>query len=224
MTSGFSERELADFVDMMSCAAEMTAGGKPMSEGAARLMFTLLREDLTLDEIKAGILAHLKTSNGRFMPTIADIRSQAKGTEDERGQLAWRFFKKSFECYGFYDSVKFPNPAYHYAIEQLGGWTRIGKEWHDLTEKEIEFRAKDFIRLYLIGERVASWYAEHGKVKVSPYMAGFFELDNTDKNFTRSIPEVIDAETGKQIDRGELLNAFSSHALNDYGLNLELSA
>lgn len=198
--------EFLEFAKLMAFAAEMTAGGKVMSEGAGRLMFTLLREDLTLDEIKTGILAHLKSSNGRFMPTIADIRGQAKGTEDERGQLAWRFFRKTLENHGYYDSVRFPHPAYHYAIEQLGGWTRIGQEWHSLSEKELEFRGKDFIRLYLVGERIASWRAEHGKVKVQPYLAGFFEMDNMAKKLVQAIPPVIDAVTGNEMDRQELEN------------------
>lgn len=209
----FSKKELADFVAMMSYAAEMTAGGKPMSEGAARLMYGLLREDLTQDEIKAGILAHLKTSNGRFMPTIADIRKLAKGSDDERGLLAWRFMKQAYERYGFYDSVRFPNPAYHYAIEQLGGWARVGKDWHELTEKEMEFRSKDFIRLYLVGERVASFYSQNGKVRVRPYLAGNIEIENHARGYADKLPEVIDVETGRKVDRKELPNIFLEHVI-----------
>lgn len=211
----YTAEEFSSFVLLMGQAAEITAGGKPMSKGAAQLMYSLLRGDLTHEQVVTGIKAHINSTGGRFMPTPADIRRHTNGTDEERGQLAWRFFKAKLERYGFYDSVRFPHPAYHYAVEQLGGWRRIGEEWHSLTDKEIEFRGKDFIKLYLIGERVASWYAEHGKVRVRPYLAGFHEIDSAAKDFTKAIPEIIDVTTGNKVDRRELPHIFTERALRD---------
>lgn len=208
--SSFSAAEFADFAKKMGQASEITAAGKPMSRGAAELMYGLLRQDLSHEQVSAGITGHLNSTGGRFMPTIADIRKQVGGTEEERGLLAWRFFRRIFERWSLYDSVKFPHPAYHYAIEQLGGWTRIGREWHDFTEKEMEFRSKDFIRLYLVGERVASWHTEDGKVRVRPYLAGSIELENISRGFVHyAIPDVIDVATGKKIERRELPSVFT---------------
>lgn len=202
--ANYSAVEFAEFAALMGQAAEITAGGKPMSKGAAQMMYNQLRQDLSHEQVKTGIMAHLNSTGGRFMPTIADIRKHVGGTEEERGLLAWQLFKKAFERWGFYDSVRFPHPAFHYAIEQLGGWVRIGKEWHDLTEKEMEFRGKDFIRLYMIGERVASWSNVNGRVRVNPYLAGFYEADNASKGFTQEIPPVVNVTNGERIDIKQL--------------------
>lgn len=206
----FLASECAGFVKLMGQAAEITAAGRPISKDAAQTMYGLLRQDLSHEQICAGIKKHLNSTGGRFMPTIADIRKQVGGTEEERGLLAWRFFLRVFGRWDFYESVRFPHPAYHYAIEQLGGWTRIGKEWHDLTEKEMEFRGKDFMRLYLIGERVASWHTEEGKVRVRPYLAGFHEIHNISRGFEHhAIPDVINVENGQKIERRELPSVFT---------------
>jgi hypothetical protein len=170
-------------------------------EEQIRFLFELLSE-YSLDCVKQAMYRHVKTQ--KFFPTPADITRLIEGSPEERSLAAWRLFLRAVGRYGYYDSVRFPDPAYHYAIGQLGGWERLCEELHSLTDREIQFRAKDWRQLYETGLRVASWDGGAGKVKVPGYLPGSFERDCRDSNRLGFVPKAINAETGETLDPAAL--------------------
>lgn len=203
----YADKELLEFIEVMALLAEITAAAKPPSAEAVEFMYGLLREDLPHQLVIQGLKAHSKSPDGKFMPTIADIKKQIGGSSDERAIAAWQLVKKAIERHGYYDSVRFPSPAFHVVIEQMGGWQRLGQEWHSLSEKELEFRGKDFIKLFTLAERTATWE------NTPAYLPGFFERDNIGKNLQNAIPPIVDVATGGKLER-QTLKALTSENNN----------
>jgi hypothetical protein len=190
-------RDWKVFCNLIHAADEVTVG-KPRSEAALALMFEALKGH-TLDEIKDAVSKHISVT--KFAITPADITRLISGSPEEKSAVAWQTFLRAFDRYSFYDSVRFPDPAYHYAIQQLGGWERLCEDLQGLSDRELQFRAKDWRQLYEIGLRRASWGGEPGKIAVPQYLWGFFERDNREKHLEKFIPEVIDIETGEKVNR-----------------------
>lgn len=193
-------RDWQAFCDIIRASDEVTAG-KTRNVLALGMMFRVL-ERYSLEDIVKAVDEHIRTN--KFAVTPADIIRHLDGSPDDKSTAAWRTFLRTMERYGYYDSVRFPDPAFHYVVEQLGGWERIGHEWHQLTEREIEFRRKEWVHLYEIGLRVASWGGETGKVSVPKYLCGFYERDNREGGHLDFIPDVVDVATGNRIDRHAL--------------------
>ena len=170
-------------------------------EEQVEFLFEML-EEFEFEDVKNAMRQHVKTQ--KFFPTPADITRLIAGSAEERSILAWRCFLQSLDRYGYYDSVRFPDSAYHYVVQRLGGWERLSHEWRDLTEKELQFRRPQWRELYEIGLRVASWGGETGKVSVPKYLCGFYERDNREGGHLDFIPDVIEVETGNRIDRHAL--------------------
>ena len=209
-----SEQDWAEFYRL----AEMTARvcfvqrkDRAEWEEQVRFLFELLGE-YGIEDVRQAMRRHVKTQ--KFFPTPADITRLIEGAPEERSLAAWRLFLQAVGRYGFYDSVRFPDPAYHYAVERLGGWERLCEEFHGLTDREIQFRAKDWRQLYETGLRVASWDGETGKVKVPQCLWGFYERDCRENNRLEFVPMPIDAETGEKLDRGSLVPAGQAEALS----------
>lgn len=190
------------FCALMSAAAESVCA-KPKSEAGLMLIFNALKP-FPLEVVQRAVSAHLVCSEGMFFPTAAHIVKQIRGTEEERAGVAWRTFLGAISNYDCYESVRFASPAYHYAIDMLGGWERVCREYHGLTDREIDFRGKEFMRLYAIGERVASWTRRDGKVSVPAYMAGAFERENSLRGYLDRVPAPIEVATGRRLDRAAL--------------------
>lgn len=168
--------------------ADEALAAKPRSELALGMMFRILqRYDFKV--VQEAVEEHMR--QGDFVVKPADIIRYIDGTAADRAALAWRMVVRAMQRLGHYDSVRFPLPAYHYAIEQMGGWQGLCQR---LTDEELHFREKDFARFFEIGERVASWDHEPGKVHVLPYLVGFYEADNRARGY--ALPAVKDAETG----------------------------
>lgn len=189
-------RDWNAFCDLMRTADEVAVNTKPRSEAALALMFGVLRR-FGFDDVRDAVSRHV--SESRFAVTPSDIVRLIDGSPDERSQAAWRLFLRAVERHGYYDSVRFPGPAYHYAIQQLGGWERLCGELSGLTDRELQFRAKDWRQLYETGERVASWDGEGGKARVPAYLRGFYERDCREKGLPAFVPAAFDAETGEPL-------------------------
>ena len=179
-----------DFEAIMSRAALLTfqQRGKDW-----RALVTAMFEELAaydLESIRAAVSAHVRSE--KFFPTLADIATRIEGGSDARAALAWAVVVRAVERLGHSLSVRFPSPAYHYAIEQMGGWQKLCAT---LTDDEVKWRGKDFERFFEIGERVASWEHEPGKVCVPPYLMGWHETNN--RRGGHALPDVIDVATGK---------------------------
>jgi hypothetical protein len=190
------DRDWKAFCMLIKAADEVTVG-KARSGAALTLMFRAM-EEFEFAQIEAAIEEHIR--HNKFAPTPADITRLISGSPEDKSAVAWRFFLRALEQHGFYDSVRFPDPAYHYAIIQLGGWERIGAEYHELTDKELQFREKGWRQLYEIGLRVAAWDEIPGKYHVPEYLAGFYERDNVSKGLENFIPPVVELESGTAID------------------------
>jgi hypothetical protein len=167
-------------------------GKEPFTKEMLRLFFVLWK-DFSLAQVEQALHEHMKASP--FMPKPCDIITRIKGTTADRAALAWRMVVNAIGRIGRGHSVAFPSPAYIYALNQLGGWQKLCAS---LTEDEVKWRGKDFERFFEIGERVATWEYEDGKVRVPRYCVGAFEASNRAQGY--ALPHVIDAATGKPIE------------------------
>lgn len=180
------------FCALIAAADEVTVG-RARSEKALALMFRALQQ-YGYAEVEGAVAGHI--AGCKFAVTPADVARLIGGTPEERSGLAWRVFLGVVERYGYYDSVRFPDPAYHYAVMQLGGWERVSRELMQLPERELQFRAKEWRMLYEIGLRTASWEARHGRVRVPQTLTGFYERDNRDRRFADFVPRAVEIGAG----------------------------
>lgn len=190
------------FCDMITAAAKVTRTRPPDNAGLT-LFFDLLA-GYSLEQVQAAMAAHLVGAEGKYFPTPAHIVQQLRGTEAERAELAWRRVVAAVSRWGCYESVRFPTPAYHFAIRELGGWERLVAMVNEMTDKELEFFGQKFAKLYSMGERCASWKAAPGREAVPPYFPGSFERENRTRGFLDHIPAPVDALTGRKLDRAAL--------------------
>lgn len=186
------ERDYQRFVELMERAGELTV--MPNGKDLGRAILALFGElkMYPFEAVKAAVDAHCRSE--RFFPMLADIVTRIEGRAEDRAAAAWALVLKAVARHGRSDSVRFPSPAIHYAISQMGGWRALCQS---LTTESIPFRARDFAGYFAVGERVASWRDEPGagKVRVPAYLAGEYEMNNRARGFEFS--RVWDAETGQ---------------------------
>jgi hypothetical protein len=183
------DKDWAAFCVLMQGADELTVG-KPRSGVALSLMFKILScYDFGL--IERAVEAHIRRE--KFAVTPADIIRHIEGAPEDRAKLAWQVVVHAIQRLGRYESVRFPYPAYHYAIGQMGGWQGL---CISLRNEDLPFRGKDFERFFEIGERVASWDHTDGKVHVPAYLCGSHEYHNRLSGHVLP-PSVKDAVTGE---------------------------
>jgi hypothetical protein len=205
-------------------ATDELTNGKPRSAEALVLLFSAL-EDYALGKVQAAMLQCAKTKP--FRPTLADIIQALNGESSDKSLVAWLNLEKALVLHSD-DSVQFPDPAYHYAIEAFGGWARLARKWGGMTERDWSFLEKDFRRLYELGLKNASWTDE--KVQQPLYLAGHWELENRcrdvrypvyealTRNETRLIPDNVNRlEGGEMINISRLISDMSGaiRAAND---------
>jgi hypothetical protein len=166
-------------------------GREPLTKEALKMFFMLLLP-YDLGQIKEALQEHMRIAV--FMPKPADIILRIECSSEDRAALAWAAVVRAVERLGHGLSVRFLSPAFHYAIEQMGGWQKLCTT---LTDAEVKWRGKDFTRFFEIGERVASWDHEPGKVHVPPYLAGWHEVNN--RRGGHALSDVIDVATGKPL-------------------------
>lgn len=140
------------FTSFMRMVSKVTAipNGKSVDE-MVEALFCMLSE-YPLEIVKNAVMRHCETN--KFFPMFADIVSQIKGTPDERALLAWGIVMKAYKKYGLRESIRFPYPAIHFALEQMEGWQEFCKT---LTSENKDFKAKTFSSYYKLGEKVATW-------------------------------------------------------------------
>ena len=185
-----NDKQWKPFCALIQLADEVTAG-KPRSETALGFMFKIL-ERYDFGAVERAVEDHLRSQ--KFTVTPSDIIKRIEGTAEERAMLAWNCVVHAIQRFGRCASVRFPSPAYHYAIRQMGGWQGLCA---NLRNDELAFRGKDFERFFEIGERVASWEHETGKVCVQPYLMGWNEANNRRGGY--ALPDVVDTTTEKPI-------------------------
>lgn len=180
-------KDFKKFMALLALVAD-TYSQPRLSEDAVKLYFKVL-SDYSLDEVSQAIMEHIKQSP--YMPKPADIIRIIEGTAEDRASEAWYYVLKAIQQYGYYESVQFDNPAIHYAIERMGGWQKLCQ----LTEEELPFRERDFIKHYIRGERMASWD------KVPLRFMGKHEQDNVFNGWDDMIPDTVFIKTNDNVKK-----------------------
>ena len=180
-------KDFKKFMALLALVAD-TYSQPRLSEDAVKLYFKVL-SDYSLDEVSQAIMEHIKQSP--YMPKPADIIRIIEGTAEDRASEAWYHVLKAIQQYGHYESVQFDNPAIHYAIERMGGWQKLCQ----LTEEELPFRERDFIKHYVRGERMATWD------KVPLRFIGKHEQDNVFNGWDEMIPDTVFIKTNDNVKK-----------------------
>jgi len=180
-------KDFKKFMALLALVAD-TYSQPRLSEDAVKLYFKVL-SDYSLDEVSQAIMEHIKQSP--YMPKPADVIRILDGTVEDRASEAWYHVLKAIQQYGHYESVQFDNPAIHYAIERMGGWQKLCQ----LTEEELPFRERDFIKHYIRGERMATWD------KVPLRFMGKHEQDNVFNGWDDMIPDTVFIKTNDNVKK-----------------------
>lgn len=195
------KRDWKRFVAVIDAADENC--GKPRSKEAVALMFEVLK-GFDIDDVARAVHRLMLESPYRITP--ADISRIIGGTASDKSALAWQIFKFAICAHGSFDSVVFPDAAYHWAIGRMGGWERVAREYEQLTDKELGFRERDFRQLYECGLKVASFDAVPGKEQVPRHLQGECERNNLEMGIEvdhLSAP-IVDVRSGYRLMPGTL--------------------
>lgn len=208
------------FEAMMMQTADMTV--MPNGKDPDRVIIALFDglRGYSLDDVRRAVADHCR--NNRFFPMLADIVARIDGKAEDRAAAAWAMVLKAIGRYGHTDSVRFPHPAVHYAIQQMGGWQYLCET---LTNDSVPFRAKDFAGYYMTGERVADWTEASGKTRVPAYLIGAHEANNSRGGYDYTA-KIWDTETGKPLDdcKAKALQSGSKHGGEVYDVSKLIKA
>ncbi|GHV57788.1 hypothetical protein FACS1894216_22370 [Synergistales bacterium] len=190
------ESDWRDFCSLIHLADDAAKNTK-RDEKTVAFMFEVLMP-YEFKGIRRAVIEYIRED--KFAVAPSDIIRRIDGTPAEQSLAAWRLFLYTLERYGYYDSVRFPSPAYHFVIKCLGGWEQVYEVYGSLPDQELQFRAKEWRTLFEIGTgvRKLSWDDVPG------YLAGYFERQNSSHGFGDYIPEPIDVMTGETLNREEL--------------------
>ena len=191
------ERDYKRFIELMQYASELTVLPNGKDIGKMSLAFFKELASYPFEAVQAAVEAHCREE--KFFPMLADIVTRIEGRSEDRAAAAWALVLKAISRYGRVDSVRFPDPAIHYAISQMGGWRNLCQT---LMTEEIPFRGKDFAGYFSMGERLASWEAAPGKVRVPAYLIGEHEISNRAQGY--ALRKVWDVSTGRIIPETDL--------------------
>lgn len=191
---GMKQDEFEKYCELMRAAAE-TVGRQAPGGAALTLSFEALKK-YELTQIHEALTAHLRGPEGRYMPTPSHIVEQIEGKPEDIAAVAWSLVARVLNNGGSYKSVRFPFPAYHYAIEQMGGWIELGDKYDECSTREAMFLAKEFKQFYLMAGRGVSWETEQ------PYLVGIYEDEKSPRPMGK---KVLIVETGEFIPRDAFL-------------------
>ena len=155
------------FKELWISACE-TALGKIPSETGLNLVFGALHQ-FTLDEIRGALMDCLRDS--AFKPTpAAVIEHLTGGTPEDRATQAFGAVKKALQKINSGESVRFDDPAIHWALENgCGGWTGFAR----MDEVDSE---RIFTKYYASAVRLGkTWGADD----VPEHMAGRRESEGS---------------------------------------------
>lgn len=96
-------------------------------------------------QVRKALTAHaLDPDRGQFAPKPADLVRQLRGTQSDRGLIAWGKVMDAIKRVGAYQSVVFDDGAIHAAIVDIGGWPAVCRS----REDELPFLQKRFCDLH----------------------------------------------------------------------------
>ena len=198
-----TKADFQEFARLYKTAVKTTTRGFEPDDDVLMLAFEALSA-YELPAIKAAIMAHITGDKGTQGITPAHIITLIDGTPEDRAALAWALVEKALSSYnGAYESVRFPLPAYHFAIEKLGGWITLSDKYDDGSKRDVAFLAKEFKQFYVLGEKAA-----RGWESVQPYLVGVWEDEGS------GLPT---AKKVRMIGSGELVTRDKVPALSSGG-------
>jgi hypothetical protein len=166
--------------------------GKAMPD-AQVAAWKMLCDDLTVEELRTGVIATIRTHEFAGFPPIGLIRKNAIGrdagllTIDNRAAVAWGSIKRSVAERGGYQTVVFDDPLITASIRELGGWVRVCD--CEPGEKFDTWLRKEFERTY-----TALMTAGTSAERTLP-LAGLCDIANSATGHTDRV-EVAEIETG----------------------------
>lgn len=187
-----TSKDYQAFASFLRVVSKVTVlpNGKSVDETIDALFIMLA--DYPLEVVKQAVIRHCEAN--KFFPMFADVVSQIKGTPEERALVAWALVLKARREYKVRVSIRFPHPAIHFALEQMGGWEHVYKT---LTDENEDFKSKTFCEYYKLGEKCATWD------NVCDYF--FSEVERYTLNAGRVLPrKVYDVSTDELVPESQL--------------------
>ncbi len=176
---------LREFTDTMRVLEASTS--KMFTEQQAFVWFELL-SDLTVDQLRRGVIETIKTHQFSGWPPVGVIRKNAIGgvqvttlEVDHRAQLAWSRVVEAIRDHGGYRTVQFDDPITHAAIRAAAG------SWLALCNTESE--NLHWTRTAFIAHYKAVMAAGHVTSNDASPMAGILATDAG--RFGYEVPEAI---------------------------------
>ena len=136
-------------------------------------------KDHTNEDFEKAIYQCLKNRVYNSIPKPAEILEFLEGTRSDKALTAWLQVLEAVQKGGYYASITFSDPIIAHCVQELGGW-----QWFCSQNKdELPFLEKRFMNLYRL-------LLKRG-IKTNIRLIGFIEASNTQKGFTKYIPEPI---------------------------------
>lgn len=130
------EQSKMKFMGLLQAIASMH--GQKVQDNAMALWFSAIEmAGMTVDQAIVGLNKHtLDPENGRFMPTVAHIVGQVKGSKadiEADALIEFRNMLLGIRKAGVYNDAVFSNHKTNMAIELLGGWQAVcmNEEWSE---------------------------------------------------------------------------------------------
>ena len=151
------------FRELMLHAANLTAmpNGKNIENVAASYFAEL--GQYTLETVTAAVRRHCRSE--KFFPALADVVKGIEGDMTERAAMAWAELDAAALKFGGDRSVRFSDPATHYAVQKMRGWESLG--WR--VKDGDTWLKKDFETYFLAGVKRGVTWAD-----VPPVLEGTF--------------------------------------------------
>lgn len=164
--------------EFAKCVALLSASvGKDMQQAQAEAWYLLL-QDLTADELQAGIAGSLQAHTYGGFPPVGLIRQHArpalqglKCDADTAALAAWSGVVDAMRSLGGYASVDF-GPVVNAVVRSLGGWVRLTEQ---PSEDLLRFVRPQFLQTFKALSAVGVREAE-----AAP-LAGLADIDNSRK-------------------------------------------
>lgn len=144
-----NDSDKKEFAMIMVGIAELY--DRQFSKALAKLYFAALK-DYSIAQVYEAVNAWVVNPEaGQFMPKPADIVRYFEGTKKDNeaqneiaGQMQWSQVMKAIQQCGSYRTPTFRDIRTFNAVQLIGGY----KSLCGLTEKDLEFKARDFVKHY----------------------------------------------------------------------------
>ena len=210
-----TEREFA------SCIALLCASvGRDMPLEQSKAWYAMLG-DLTIDQLKAGIIATVRSYTFAGFPPVGTIRENCglvSGliTAKDRPLLAWQAVRGAISKVGAYDSPAFDDAAINATIRELGGWV-------ELCETKLD-------EMHWLEKRFCATYSALCSVKLPPdqteRLAGLTEIGNEREGYASepipvahirclTSPNVADEPITRRLEQREVPKLTGPHIASE---------